>query len=536
MKSKKNLRIGALCATMLFFVNVLSAQCPCGNYGNYLNCSTVSNVVPDYKTPVSGMGFTISSNHIYSQAPNFGITLNDIGGVNGCLGNPTDCDYLGMDIYVPCNLETDRPVVLISGGGGYNSNSRCSKRVQFQAKELVKRGYVVATFSYRPWEGTQEQIDYDIQINNNGNPTKFLAYLNAIPQVDAIEKWEEMVYKTTQDGQNAVRYVKSLHNTLLIDTNKVFMTGHSAGGGVTLHTLYFESSDIPGTWIGYSQFGQWDDFSAGTSDTEELAGGIAQWGFIDSLDYIDQNEPPVALFHGTWDPNVYYQTQSGNGVTAFGSEPVASEAYNKSVPFYLWSLCEGKHGLYGIDNTCISDAVWQPLNDELIDRQTDFYCDVMNQTLSPNVVESNDVTDYNIPYSALSGTCPVMIGGVLTPQLFDWNLNTPDCGYCPTQFSELHTSYKWSPVPANNSEEVLESTSVKVFPNPIADHTLTIETAGGQPEQVSVTDATGRVIPVQWLSSGENQMTSETTLLPAGMYIIEVWTAGEKTTHKLLRQ
>ena len=87
-----------------------------------------------------------------------------------------------MDVYFP-NTELDtlkkRPFILLIHGGGFTGGTR--ERMTYHSVELSKRGFVVATISYR--------LGYDIEI------------------FGSIQK---AVYRAQQDANTALRYIACL--------------------------------------------------------------------------------------------------------------------------------------------------------------------------------------------------------------------------------------------------------------------------------------------------------------------------------------
>jgi acetyl esterase/lipase len=125
-------------------------------------------------------------------------------------------DYLGeeqelkMDLYFPNNDQDameKRPFILLIHGGGFMGGHR--EGFIYHAQELSKRGFVVATMSYRL--GFDPEIMSDVQ--------------NA-------------VYRAQQDANTALRYIAAEAENLKIDTSWVFIGGSSAGALTSLMTSY----------------------------------------------------------------------------------------------------------------------------------------------------------------------------------------------------------------------------------------------------------------------------------------------------------
>ena len=130
----------------------------------------------------------------------YGDALNYVG----------DLQDLKMDVYFP-NTDIDtlekRPLILLIHGGGFTGGTKES--MTYHSKELSKRGFVVATISYRL--GYNREIFGDIQ---------------------------KAVYRAQQDANTALKYITSQKEKLKVDMSWVFIGGSSAGAITSLSTSY----------------------------------------------------------------------------------------------------------------------------------------------------------------------------------------------------------------------------------------------------------------------------------------------------------
>lgn len=433
--------------------------CPASNYQLYNSCID-ENYTINYRDPIPNVTFMIHPNKIYSSAPKFGRTKLE---TNHFID-------LKMDIYEPCIIAADRPIILICGGGGYTNNSKSSKRVQYRAKQYVKRGYVVAAFTYRGYKNTQVYTNSDCSSINpcppgpcsahcpDNSPTceAFGQYLLSESQSVAEDAWQEMVYKTTQDVRAAIRYIKHNASTYDADPSKVFITGNSAGGGLTLQSIYYDNEDIIPSGL-ETDFGHLDEFADNAipgSVNHFVNGGLALWGFLSDLDYMQDNEsnhfPPIALFHGTWDRSVHFQENNFWGGTSYGSEAVAYRANTYGHSYKLWSICEGKHGPWAFSN-CEDDPDVVDFNQTLELKSVQFFYDILNNQLASIDIENNSVHDFKNPLDlqgVVADVCPALDGGN---------------SQCPDVIADLHTYRIKAPQTASIDQDLA---NIEVYPNP----------------------------------------------------------------------
>ncbi len=139
-------------------------------------------------------------------------------------GSSTD---LFVDIYQPDgDTLTDRALIIMAHGGSFIGGDKAGADVVPICEDLSKKGYVVASISYR--------------LGMNNIP---------FPGPDSADA-TEAVYRAVQDGRAAVRYFRKdfseNNNSFGIDTSMIFFGGVSAGGFTALHLAYLdENSEIP---------------------------------------------------------------------------------------------------------------------------------------------------------------------------------------------------------------------------------------------------------------------------------------------------
>ena len=163
-------------------------------------------------------GVTVTSNVMYAQ----NITV--------ITGSPA-LDSLYMDIYEPTgDVQATRPVIIMSHTGSFLPNplngattgSKLDTAMVHICKKLAKRGFVVASISYRlGWnpQGAQE--------------VRTGTLINA-------------AYRGVQDARTAVRFLRADYagaNNYGIDTSRIIMGGMGSGGYLALAAGYLNSYD-----------------------------------------------------------------------------------------------------------------------------------------------------------------------------------------------------------------------------------------------------------------------------------------------------
>lgn len=177
---------------------------------------------------------------------------------------------LELDIYMgDGDTETNRPLVILAHGGAFVSGNKTNDLMVTLAETLAKRGYVVASISYR---------------------------LMSILSITQPEQYIDGVVKGMNDGRAAIRYfyksVEDDGNPYGIDTTQIFFCGNSAGGVIGLHAAFLDDTDSPtGDFLtainangGIEGDAGNPGYSSKLAGVISLAGGIADVNFITTSD------------------------------------------------------------------------------------------------------------------------------------------------------------------------------------------------------------------------------------------------------------
>ena len=228
-------------------------------------------------------------------------------------GNSQD---LKMDVYFP-NTELDtlkkRPFILLIHGGGFTGGTR--ERMTYHSVELSKRGFVVATISYR--------LGYDVEI------------------FGSIQK---AVYRAQQDANTALRYIASQKEILKIDTEWFFIGGSSAGAVTSLSTSYASQAEWNQIAPQFeSDLGLLESSNNSLNEIFTIKGIYNFMGAIPPVVFNSGNLIPTISFHGDLDTTVPI---GKNIMTGFGSRPIHELLSKAGVCNDLTVVPDGGHGIY----------------------------------------------------------------------------------------------------------------------------------------------------------------------------------------------
>ena len=170
---------------------------------------------------------------------------------------------LQLDLFEPegPGLERNPPGVILIHGGGFRGGSRSNANLVRIAESLVERGYVVASISYRLLR----------DIGPAPIPERF-AGLAAVPS---------FIAAATEDAWKATDW---LHTNTLVDSDRTFIGGSSAGGITAMSLAY--SPDNLGL------------------EAPAFAGVLNLWGGSFRPEDADPGESPIFIVHGTGDRTV----------------------------------------------------------------------------------------------------------------------------------------------------------------------------------------------------------------------------------------
>jgi len=210
--------------------------------------------------------------------------------------------YHEMDIYTPDgDTANNRPVIIFIHGGSYLGGSKTEIDCIDFCEHFAKKGYVTASVNYRL---SSNQLNF----------------------VLSQEEQYSTVWKSVADVKAAIRHFRKDYfngNNYGIDQNTIFIGGSSAGAVTALHLAYINDVlDLPNTsspngtniqtLINNSGGLEGDvgnnGFSSKISAVINFAGGI------NTINWIDVQEPPIVSVHGNADQTIDFNCAPGLGV------------------------------------------------------------------------------------------------------------------------------------------------------------------------------------------------------------------------------
>ena len=162
---------------------------------------------------------------------------------------------LCFDIYEPAgDTDTLRPLVITLFGGGFVAGTRDWVDMEAWCNRFAENGYAAASIDYRLMPAKKFSAKSLIR-------TGFMA---------------------AQDVSAAVRFFKANSEKYLIDTNRIFLLGESAGAVAIIHALYMDEDERPAETFEEPSLPPLH--SAGTAEmqkhTFDVAGAVLLWGCV----------------------------------------------------------------------------------------------------------------------------------------------------------------------------------------------------------------------------------------------------------------
>jgi len=228
-----------------------------------------------------------------------------------------EAQTLRLDFYQPQgDTLTARPIILYVHGGGFAGGTRDEERyVQF-AQRMAKRGYTVASISYRlTMRGKSFGCDQ--------------------PAANKIRTFQLAV----EDIRSATKFLLSRHDELRIHTGQIILAGSSAGAEAVLHAAYWKNKDLLAG-------------SPVLPATFRYAGVISMAGALVDLTLINQESAmPTLLYHGTCDglvpfgaaPHHYCAPEDTGYLPLFGANAIARRLHQLDRSYVLVADCGGRH-------------------------------------------------------------------------------------------------------------------------------------------------------------------------------------------------
>lgn len=146
--------------------------------------------------------------------------------------------------------------------------------------------------------------------------------------INSPETYSDALFKAIADQKAVITFfVNDAHgkNRYRIDTNNIFIGGHSAGAITSMHTAYINSNDDLDKFMAAAlkNNGGLQTVKPGKAPDYVLRGVVNLSGLLTDLTILDAGEPPLLSIHGDQDKVVPIGTSSIGG---HGSIPIHEQA------------------------------------------------------------------------------------------------------------------------------------------------------------------------------------------------------------------
>jgi len=230
-----------------------------------------------------------------------------------------DTTQLQLDLFLPQAIKKGKvqektPLLIHVHGGGFSGGS-----IEYGhtiCREAAKNGIAASSISYTLYmKGKKFSCDGVLT-------EKVKAF-----QIAANQLWQATLF-----------FIKD-SDTYNVDTNKIFISGSSAGAETALHAAFWDRTVM-------------SIYPAKLPDNFRYAGLISGSGAIMDLNLITKkNQIPAMLFHGSCDPTVPYATaahhlcptNSSGWLMLFGSYAIYNHLLSLEGNTHLYTYCNGGH-------------------------------------------------------------------------------------------------------------------------------------------------------------------------------------------------
>lgn len=440
---------------------------------------------------------------------------------------------LYMDIFMPhADTVTKRPAIIFAHSGAFLIGSRHAEDMVAFCDSFARRGYVTATIDYRMGMGASVSRFLGIPVNIK------IEYNNGY----------RAAYRAGQDARAAIRFLKHNADTYGIDTTKIYFAGSSAGGILALYNIY---NDSPGEFgdaiLQYPYLGTIDQVGVQGYDGKADA-VVAMWGAVQDTKYIENEDTPVFLIHGTSDPIVPFKKGipldsivPENPILSltlpetYGSYCVDTALTNRNIYHETYFVEGGIHELYGTDTGKFYETGPTPYWDTIQHKTTNFFFDLFRpeanfEYLANQLTVSFSNTSSQADYSywnfgdGTTGEGSTIEHSYTTAGIYNVQLTTCNQNMaCDTLTQQITAGT--SVYAANNSAD-----NIILFPNPVKDQ-LNIQGIN-QPLTFEIYDLTGRM---HLEETNIQSNVIDVSSLQNGIYFIKISIDNESVVRKIVK-
>lgn len=313
---------------------------PTANAGLPVSKDSVVSVGGDAETKSLENENTSSKKDKFDISTYSGQVYKDITYATGLKTYQGTVEDMKLDIYMPENQVDGKkyPLIVFAHGGGLLVGDKSAS--SGYCAGYASNGFVTATINYRlGWEK-------DRTVLCSGDSMQM----------------KQALYRALQDTRAALRFLVHNADQYAIDTNWVFLTGPSAGGAITLHTIYLTQEDADRFLPNVANIlGSLDNSGNDHKETFIIKACANLWGGIGDLNLVTKaNAVPCINFHGVLDkvsPYDYGNMYKCNlYMSIYGSKAIYEKLKSLNVPTVAHIDPNGGHGVYG-QNFIINNTV-----------------------------------------------------------------------------------------------------------------------------------------------------------------------------------
>lgn len=321
----------------------------------------------------SAYAVTVNKDVVYGHALGYWTSYPDSGGTAQKIYEAKTSELergkrnldLTMDVYLPNDSkETTRPLLVLVHGGAFFNGDKADLGFPEWARSFANLGYVVASVNYR---------------------LGFKKNLGSIKRAG---------FRGVQDVDAAIRYIICNKDKYLVDPERVFVAGTSAGGITALNVAFMRNEDIPSDAQEEGGINSVNPEMMGSYNIRAVGN---MWGAVNDLSILCNAPSSVISFHSTGDPVVPY----GKGhpfdnfflnwlifPTMYGSEMITECLGSKRAVLNSYDL-PGCHTLH-VDKKENGERVLNSRFKEIEVAMRNYFSDVM--LASPVIASHNELS------------------------------------------------------------------------------------------------------------------------------------------------
>jgi hypothetical protein len=259
---------------------------------------------------------------------------------------------LQADIYLPDNdTAVQRAMIVFAHGGGFRNGSRNDSFIVAFCQRLALKGFVIASIDYR--------LGMDIT---------------------APKALQSALIRAVQDYNGFIRFAKANAAAYAIDTNKIFVSGASAGAIAAITKAYIKANRAAA--LGISSIADIEGNTNQLPNTSAVAGVYSLWGAITDTSWMENNDPPIGCVQSMGDVTVPWNVgynKNNDEMLLYGSLPIFTRATNLGLTTTIHGYQSAKHDL---------GLKFAPYKDTTLQLMADFLFQIIQQIDASKIIKT----------------------------------------------------------------------------------------------------------------------------------------------------